>query len=330
MEDLTEKEYRSYHAISNSDLSLLKKHPRYFYDCKILEKPNPIFSDGFKMGKLIDIAVLETARIGAEYAFLPESIVFPNSNTKEYIFVTEGMMKGHGINESYAIAGYATGKNDREKAKELWEKHIALRQFLAMNEGKEIITYEEMLVAKRAVNSLKHNPSSYNLLFKEINPAFSNVEAFNQLKLYFVYNEIECKAMLDRVIIDEANKTASIIDLKTTRKDINEFSYYARIYGYHRQLYFYRQAVRTYIQSRFTLQDQKLNEWSFPCYIVAVETQEPNTTRVFKLSENVLLGGKREIEDLIRRYIWHRKENKWDYTMEEYTDGHQELDFWIP
>lgn len=68
-----------------------------------------------------------------------------------------------------------------------------------------------------------------------------------QAALYFTFefldNKVDCKALLDYLIIDEKKKEIYIYDLKTTAKPLNQFNKAAKEYGYDIQLAWYYYAV---------------------------------------------------------------------------------------
>ena len=51
-----------------------------------------------------------------------------------------------------------------------------------------------------------------------------DIEEYNENIIFFNHLEVDCKSMIDRLIIDNTNKIVKLIDLKTT-SNLGEFSH---------------------------------------------------------------------------------------------------------
>ena len=89
---------------------------------------------------------------------------------------------------------------------EAWEYWEDLKQA----EGKVVLSQEENDLISQIVMSIRTNPTT-NKYFE----TSKDVEILDQLAIYFSYCDIDCKALLDRVIVDHKNKTIQPIDFKT-------------------------------------------------------------------------------------------------------------------
>ncbi len=89
------------------------------------------------------------------------------------------------------------------EAHEYWED-------LKAAEGKVVLSQEENTLISQIVMSIRTNPTTSK--YFETN---KDIEILDQLSIYFSYCGIDCKALLDRVIIDHKNKTIQPIDFKT-------------------------------------------------------------------------------------------------------------------
>ena len=77
-------------------------------------------------------------------------------------------------------------------------------------EGKVVLSQEENGLISQIVMSIRTNPTTSKYF-----ETSKDVEISDQLAIYFSYCGIDCKALLDRVIIDHINKTIQPIDFKT-------------------------------------------------------------------------------------------------------------------
>ncbi len=71
------------------------------------------------------------------------------------------------------------------------------------------------------------------------------IELLHQVPIYFRYMDEDCKALLDGIRVDHANKTVQPFDLKTTGKSVYEFPQSFIQFGYYRQCAFYELAVKS-------------------------------------------------------------------------------------
>ena len=89
---------------------------------------------------------------------------------------------------------------------EAWEYWEDLKQA----EGKVVLSQEENDLISQIVMSVRTNPTTSKYF-----ETSKDVEILDQLAIYFSYCGIDCKALLDRVIVDHKNKTIQPIDFKT-------------------------------------------------------------------------------------------------------------------
>jgi len=143
----------------------------------------------------------------------------------------------------------------------------------------------------------------------------NGVEEFNERVIFFNFLDVDCKAMLDRVIIDHKNKVIRLIDIKTT-SNVGEFKHSLEEFRYYRQLAFYWAAI---------YHEFKLYDYSKETYIIAIQKGDVPDCRVFNISKDWLSTGLNEIEDLLPKIKWHQDNNKWDHTKEYYDNNGIEI-----
>lgn len=220
--------------------------------------------------------------------------------------------------------------NDK-KALELQESNTDYIKYLkSVKIYKDIINDSDWETLNEMKAELKNHKLANELLFSDPEELLNEkIIKKSELEIYFTFDGIECKSMLDRLIIDHENKEIKLVDLKTTSNMFN-FSESFDKFDYGRQLAFYWTALMYYCkESIFSDDDEwfkKFNEYKKTSYIVAIQSRGINECKVFRIPEKTLDDYADEITDLMLRYKWHKENNKWDYTMEYYLgDGSDQL-----
>lgn len=196
----------------------------------------------------------------------------------------------------------------------------------AYNENKKSIDSTTREKLNNCIESLNGNPVARQLLY----PSFDN-ENQEHLVDHAIYwtlvnDNLKCKALLDKVIIDHAKKEVKIIDLKTTGNgSVYQFAPYGGIpaegktpferYRYYRQLAWYTTAIAQYLIS----EGYKEEEYTLKCYLVVVETTKLYQTAVYEIDTGkwIFHKGYTEIRNLLKRIIKHRDLNNWSDSLEE-------------
>ena len=166
----------------------------------------------------------------------------------------------------------------------------------------------------KIVNSLSSNKTMRELLFDDEDRP--GVQTFNELPLFFNLNIdgflMECKAKIDRLIIDHENKTFRIIDLKTTSDSVELFPALFERRRIYRQLAFYEQTVRE------NYPDLKPGIHS----IVLAESTGYNHVRRYDISPEFIGKGRQEYMDICNRIAWHFLTNNWFISREDYENDY--------
>lgn len=111
------------------------------------------------------------------------------------------------------------------------------------NFGKTAVTVHNVEKAELIVNELRSNPftTKYTVIEGE------DIEVHDQLPILFKYKELECKALVDRLIVDHKNQTVQPIDLKSSY-DPDGFGYSYLKHGYWIQAAHYDMAVSHWME----------------------------------------------------------------------------------
>jgi hypothetical protein len=169
------------------------------------------------------------------------------------------------------------------EAWEYWED-------LKAAEGKVVLSQEENDLISQIVMSIRTNPTTSKYF-----ETSKDVEILDQLAIYFSYCGIDCKALLDRVIIDHINKTIQPIDFKTMGDQTIYFPKSLRQRRYDIQNAFYTEAL-------YYFKERDESNWKdykiLPFKFIVESTVNPGNPLVFTCSNELLFMGR-----------WGREEN---------------------
>ena len=159
------------------------------------------------------------------------------------------------------------------EAWEYWED-------LKAAEGKVVLSQEENDLISQIVMSIRTNPATSKYFERDTN----FVEILDQYSIYFNYEGIECKALLDRIIVDHKNKTIQPIDFKTMGDQTLYFPKSLRQRRYDIQAAFYTEALKSKkVYETYTI---------LPFKFIVESTVNPGNPLVFTCSDELLDIGK--------------------------------------
>ena len=164
--------------------------------------------------------------------------------------------------------------------------------------------------------SLRAHVVANKLLFTD-----SDLQTYNEKEVYFKHHNVDCKSKLDRIIVDDKNKTVTIVDLKTTSSQVygeckplntntgilfrdwhtTGFMYSCLQYAYYRQLAFYIKAAQA-----------EYPDYKIESFIIAVDTKGSYDVAVYKLPEEWLKEGDNEIQCLLSEYKHYKESNNFN------------------
>lgn len=231
--------------------------------------------------------------------------------------------------EAYKASYSNILKDDEKNAKKALELAVSLKQYLKNVESTQnLITEDDSTKLQQIKENLTNHKLANVLLFNDNNWLHDpNIFTSNEFQINWDYkvNEtdtVNCKSLIDRLIIDHTNKTIKLIDLKTTSS--YDFKNSFDKYDYARQLAFYWMAITHYFLNTF--KDKNISEYKNESYIITVSTID-TSVHVFKIKDDILLEKSMIISQILENINWHMKTNNWDYTREYYLgDGSETLD----
>ena len=302
------KEYFDRKAVSNSGISNINPDQGGSpakYKSVVLDREVSLDTPSLENGKLIHLYVEDPD------AFIVADVVKPTSMLAEWVeevhyhlVTTEELIFAE--NEHLRDIAFES-RGDRYKSTKhedkVWLKFqegFDYLKFLIRGNGKIALTLSQKEVIDNCVASLHWNKLSHSLLFDS---QLMSTE-MNELAIYWdevvylpqnVNVQLKCKGLLDRVIIVEEEKKATLVDLKTTGKPLANFQNSFDYYRYYRQMAWYKHALLKYIADFY---GDNIG-WEIDVYIVAVETSYLHECKVFSVSEAYLEKGKVEYAKLI-------------------------------
>lgn len=186
-------------------------------------------------------------------------------------------------------------------------KHDDYKLALEQSVGKTIITPEEWDIIVAVKQGCTDHKLARDLLF-----GYNHLEIHNEYTLEGTvaakYMEIPSVAILDRLIVDHAEKKAFIVDLKTTSGSVFQFHESYHKYSYARQMAFYKAHVQ-----------QLYPDYDVTVLIVAVQTKFTTHTTdvaVYGIDEDEILRGELMYQPLLDKISWHMKHDIWDHPQE--------------
>jgi hypothetical protein len=200
-------------------------------------------------------------------------------------------------------------------------------KFLLNSKGKIVLSADDHKVIIGALNSLNTHKAVAELLglrkddFAVVDP----VEIFREQPVFWKETitfedgtklPVQCKALLDRLIINHRTKTITYVDLKTTSYSIYTFQISFEDYRYYRQMAFYRRAIEFWFNS-FYSGSYNLSEYTVDVLIVPVETKGLYLTGIYEVDQRWLIKGRAEAKTLLSRYAWHVRHEEYRFAPEE-------------
>lgn len=287
----TQKYYNNTEYISQSDLKRLLKGPLFFVEG---ETSDLYFEEKkyFTLGKLVDALVTTPGFVNIEFHISTLENV-PSDLIKSIIQqIYDNYYKpeiGDDI-RSYADNiltccndhNYQINWKDQTRVNKICE-YYEYWQELINSANKIIVDRETYELAISLAEKVKLG--EYTKEYFEYNP---NKEILYQVPIYFEYQDVKCKSLLDMIIIDNENKTIQPIDIKTIGDSIFTFQKALKYRRYDIQAAFYTLALEYYIKQN-KLEGYEILPFKF---IVCSTTNLKEPAAVYTCTENTLFTGR--------------------------------------
>ena len=317
---MTEKEYYSEKRVSSSSLKWFEISPLFFK--KMLDKEIEQESKRyFEIGKKIHMKLLEPKEYEKNYIYLE----FDTPKTENQRKFCEDYIKsiGKSAEERLVMAykqNYSCDKLSEDKIKERGtdlKKELSkyITYLRKRSDYKDILSYTDNNLINKCYSLTREHIAASKLIFLSDEDRMSNIEEFNEQVVFFDWMGVQCKSMIDRLIIDHVNKVIKLVDIKTTA-NLGDFAHSFEEFSYYRQMAFYWGAI---------LSNWKYPDYKHETYIVAFQKGDLPECRVFSINENWLNWGLNDIEDILPQIKWHFDNNQWEHKQEYYTNNGIEI-----
>lgn len=307
-ENISEKEYRAAHGLSYSFLKELdNKGPSIIRDG--IEHKS---SDGLTLGSVVD-SILTDKEFNVFDNYYLSDIKLDLSGTthiaKILRYLKDNDLKielDHDFTEIYSILEI---KRPPKLDDGFW------RQVDLLNADKPVLYQEEYELALQMVETFNTHQFTSHIF-----NAHDELEVIDQAIVFFEYNGIKCKSMLDKVIIDHYNKVIYPKDIKTGAAPNFMTNFYQ--YKYYLQGAMYSEAILQLINNN------KLEGYTVaPFEFIYVSRVNPNVPQRYIMTyydiEKASYGWdtnagyhKKGVIELINDYKWYLNNDEFDYKRE--------------
>lgn len=247
----------------------------------------------------------------------------PTGKIGEFVkALPEGLVKSspiHLYQDAYEKSGYA--RDIRWAVDNLWSSPEVVNFYNlkeVMKSGKIVLSTNEYEGVLRAKQSIIENDFT-NYFFYQV---FVHHEIMHQVAIYFTYKGVECKALLDGILIDHRGRTIQPFDLKTTGKSVYDFQDSFLYWGYYRQGAFYERALYSKQSPIKDLLKSGYKMLDFIFIVVESSKDSLNPAIIYRTTEKDrycgINGGHvrgkfyKGIDNLLDDYLFYTKNDLWD------------------
>lgn len=318
---LMEKEfYKNKFYFSYSSMSKLMWSPAAFYQIYVLGNREERTESHLVNGKIIHALLLEEQKFNDNFIVSPSNLPTGNSRTvvdRVYAHYKELVSNGDVRTDLSQFEDavidvlkdmnlHQALKTDQQRIdKIVTPENTNYWEFLKNKGNKTLIDQENYEFCKNAVDILKLDSNLCKLIGCNTTD-FDNREVLNEEFLQCEVTNLPfgLKGIVDNIVLDHDNKMIYINDIKTTSKELKEFSETIEFYGYWMQAAIYMTMVAVKymnlidagynVKFHFVVIDKM-----FQCY-------------PFRVSEATMQGWFNRLSDTLEKAEWH-------YTNKDYT-----------
>ena len=189
--------------------------------------------------------------------------------------------------------------------------------------NKKIISFADLNMLNKIKENLQAHKAANKLLFEVPTTYECHNEFHINWEAKLPAGIVQCKSLLDRLMIDNVNKKIILIDLKTT-SNVYDFKHSVESFDYYRQIAYYLFAITWYMIEECNI---NVDDYDFEAYIIAIQTNGSYEVRVFNMfNEEELLNRKNIITEALTEISYHINSGNWEHTRNYYeNDGIEEL-----
>ena len=245
--------YKEEFKFSYSSLNRLLFSPKLFYRDYILKERELKTDKHLIEGKLLHLMLLQPEKLHDEFSIVPSKI--PSDNVRKVLkaisnkfYDPNNFIKLEDLDNEIIQALqennlYQSFKDDSKKLSKIQtEENEEYYKFLCQDQKKDIIDNDMLAKAIERVELIKSNKNVMSLLEDKVTDfELDPLESYNEKYLECELNDyvFGLKGYIDRYIIDHESKEITIIDFKTTSKDLDKFAETVDYYNYWMQAVIY-------------------------------------------------------------------------------------------
>src|SRR3990167_7143690 len=182
------------------------------------------------------------------------------------------------------------------------------KEWLERTKGSNLraVTNDDFDLLTKCTNAITNDLIAHHLLLEE--GYNEQVKTYNEQKIEFKYKDVECKGIIDRLIINHTTKHIILIDLKST-KNINKEDLEEKFYEYNydAQMCFYIKGIYEN-KELFSIN----STYTIDCFIVWICKTGSNQVRTMHLKSNKpFTTGNNKIDCWMDLFKWHYENNDW-------------------
>lgn len=312
------QDYLSSKSQSQSRLKKILSHPNLYinYDPNSdLEEPAEVTV----IGDGVDLILTQGEDIFME-EFYFSTVERPTGQMGDFVwhlFANRNDTMAEAI--AYDLAGFK--RDTMAKVRERFDKEGKVYyDDLIAGEGKKVVSPIQYAMIQNIANTLRLSKFTSKYIVGN-----SQFKVFTQQALNFTYEGVECKGLLDLVVVDVVNNILYPIDLKTTTTSLNFWVEMLMKHRYDFQAAFYTEALK---QTDLNIYGENLTMANFR---FIVESQKyPGSPLIYELSDDLMNLGKfggtfqgknyEGFDQAISRLKWHFDNDLWEYTREDYQN----------
>jgi hypothetical protein len=183
-------------------------------------------------------------------------------------------------------------KTDEQRIKKFFtDDNRNYHEFVFSSKEKTVVDSSTVNKVKQALENMIQDPEVKQVLQLEHSEFDTHIEVYNELKLAYKLDDYVfpgVKGIIDNLVINHADKTAIINDVKTTGKSLLDFKDTVEYYNYWMQMGIYTMLVEEYlkekqldyeIQHNFVVIDKYNQHYIFPVGIITF-TEWYNKTKL--------------------------------------------------
>lgn len=323
--DVLEKDfYAKKFYYSYSSLNKLLWNPQVFYQMYVLGLREEKLDNHLLQGKLIHLLLLQPEKFEQEFMMTPSKLptdtvrVVIDRVFKHHVELARNgddrtelaQFDGAILDVMKDINYHQSLKTDQQRLdKVITPETISYWQFLQTKGDKTLVDPDTLKFCKDAVEIIKTNKQVCSLIGCDVTE-FDNKEVINELPVTIDLpsKTYGLKGIIDNIVIDHDKKTIFINDIKTTSKDLKDFSESVEYYSY------WLQAVVYLIMMSFIYNDLLNQGYQVKFHFVVVD--RAFQSYAFPVSEKTLNTWLERFTDCMNKAEWHYQNKSYELPYE--------------